>query len=207
MSIYIKDLITSYSNQVPWIFIYRDPDEIYASYYRNTTMKTFKPCLTTLMSNTIPHKTKYLLKDELPIKKNEINKAKYCAAHLAALGYYGIEAYQSLNKREQKNVLFINYKDILDINMFLKDDIGPLFHLDIDNDLVYEKMLQQSTIYSKRHHKNDEIDENNVQDQLHYIDDSEEKLIRLPHALKLLVLKYMKPVYKAFLIMDTKQII
>jgi hypothetical protein len=125
--------------QVPWIFLYRDSEEVMASHFIPTEWKSSR--IVCLLERSDPSPLTYQVAKERGKKLSKMSDAEFCAARLASLCLAAIQEH-TLTKHGR----FFNYNTLP--GSMWETILPKHFGVDVNSHMV-DRMKEVSGVYSK----------------------------------------------------------
>jgi hypothetical protein len=126
-------------SQVPWIFLYRDPEEVIASHFNPTEWKSSR--VICLLERHKPNLFTFQVAKEQGTKLSKMSDSEFCSARLASLCLAAIQEHTTT-----KHGRFFNYNTLP--GSMWETILPQHFGVDVNSDMI-ERMKEISGVYSK----------------------------------------------------------
>jgi hypothetical protein len=126
-------------SQVPWIFLYRDPEEVVASHFNPTEWKSSR--VKCLLERHKPNPLTYQVAKEHGKTLSKMSDSEFCSARLASLCLAAIQEHKKTN-----NGRFFNYNTLP--GSIWETILPKHFGVDVNSDMI-ERMKEITGVYSK----------------------------------------------------------
>jgi hypothetical protein len=134
-------------SHVPWIFLYRDPEEVIASHFNPTEWKSSR--VVCLLERDNPNSFTYQVAKEQGKKLSNMSDPEFCSARLASLCLAAIQEHA-----KTKQGRFFNYNTLP--GSMWETILPKHFGVDVNSRMI-ERMKEISGVYSKgRQNKTEE---------------------------------------------------